>query len=126
MLSILIPTYNYNVLPLVQELHKQASKAEIAFEIIVLDDASKNILPSSTETSANFIFIKNEINLGRTRTRAILAEKAKYNTLLFLDADVILETSHTAELVQKVATLLRRNKLIVQAGYLRGLRQSGS
>ena len=89
MLSILIPTYNYNVLPLVQELHKQASKAEIAFEIIVLDDASKNILPSSTETSANFIFIKNEINLGRTRTRAILAEKAKYNTLLFLDADVM-------------------------------------
>ncbi|HYD90865.1 MAG TPA: hypothetical protein VEA37_05175, partial [Flavobacterium sp.] len=38
---------------------------------------------------ANVIFIKNEINLGRTRTRAILAEKAKYNTLLFLDADVM-------------------------------------
>lgn len=89
MLSILIPTYNYNVLPLVQELHKQASKAGITFEIIVLDDASDNTFPLNIEIAANVIFIKNEINLGRTRTRAILAEKAKYNTLLFLDADVM-------------------------------------
>ncbi len=39
MLSILIPTYNYNVLLLVQELQSQSLKENIAFEIIVFDDA---------------------------------------------------------------------------------------
>ena len=40
MLSILIPTYNYNVFPLAQSIHKQCSDIDIDFEIIVLDDAS--------------------------------------------------------------------------------------
>ena len=41
MLSILIPTYNYNVVPLVLELHKQCLECEIDFEILCQDDASK-------------------------------------------------------------------------------------
>ena len=34
-------------------------------------------------------FLENEKNIGRTATRNILAKKAKYDWLLFLDADVI-------------------------------------
>ncbi len=40
MLSILIPTYNYNIVALVSEIHRQISNTEIPFEIICLDDAS--------------------------------------------------------------------------------------
>ena len=39
MLSILIPVYNYNVLPLASELVKQFNSCGITFEIIFLDDA---------------------------------------------------------------------------------------
>ena len=42
MLSILIPTYNYDTFQLVKELHNQALKEGIEFEIIVSDDASSN------------------------------------------------------------------------------------
>ena len=42
MLSILIPTFNYNVAPLVSELYNQCMRIEnLEFEIHVNDDASK-------------------------------------------------------------------------------------
>ena len=42
MLSILIPTYNYSIVELVSNVHKQAIIAKIQFELIVLDDCSKD------------------------------------------------------------------------------------
>lgn len=88
MLSILIPTYNYNVFPLVQDLHKMAVKQNIAFEIIVLDDASSDN-SSRVIVPDNVIYLMNENNQGRTLTRKKLAETARFGTLLFLDADVL-------------------------------------
>ena len=40
MLSILIPTYNYNITRLVADLHQQASDTYVDFEIIVMEDGS--------------------------------------------------------------------------------------
>lgn len=92
MLSILIPTYNYNISKLVEEIHEQVSEADIAFEILCKDDAS-TICSSENEASVNKLsyskYIKTEQNLGRTATRQFLCNKAKYDWLLFLDADVI-------------------------------------
>lgn len=88
MLSILIPTYNYNVTPLVQELYRQAMQTAIVFEIIVLDDCSTEAYITNSRVE-NVLYLQNDINLGRTLTRKKLAETSKYNTLLFLDADVI-------------------------------------
>ncbi|RUA07419.1 MAG: glycosyltransferase family 2 protein [Flavobacteriia bacterium] len=92
MLSILIPTYNYSVLPLVRSLYIQLKKEGKLFEIICFDNS-----PKSDNNSDNI-----EINLienctyellngngGRSRTRNLLAQKAKYDWLLFLDADVL-------------------------------------
>ncbi|WP_130734582.1 glycosyltransferase [Flavobacterium sp. J27] len=90
MLSILIPTYNYNVYPLVLELKNQAERLAISYEIIVQDDNSTTFLEENTliNTLGNCLFEVNKKNLGRTFNRNILAKKSKNELLLFLDADV--------------------------------------
>ena len=40
MISILIPCYNYNALPLAARLEKEALNLGIIYEIICIDDAS--------------------------------------------------------------------------------------
>ncbi|HEX8576313.1 MAG TPA: glycosyltransferase family A protein [Flavobacterium sp.] len=91
MLSILIPTYNYNIFPLVSELNSQCLNAKINFEIIVLDDFSTYFLEENKKIYQleNCQFHSNKKNLGRTQTRNSLAGLAKYKWILFLDADVI-------------------------------------
>jgi glycosyltransferase involved in cell wall biosynthesis len=93
LLSILIPTYNYNVLLLVQELQSQSQRENIAFEIIVFDDASPDQLSIAENQKINSLshcrYELLEKNIGRSAIRNLLAEKAKYNWLLFLDADTI-------------------------------------
>ncbi|WP_223033810.1 glycosyltransferase family 2 protein [Hanstruepera marina] len=92
MLSILIPTYNYNVYPLVENLVRRAVKSDIIFEIICIDDGSKSKLNPDNKninSLAQCKFIERQTNKGRTETRQELAERAQYNWLLFLDADVM-------------------------------------
>jgi len=93
MLSILIPTYNYSVVNLTENIHKQTINANIPFEIIVVDDASFNKNTLEENKSINLLshcrLIENTKNLGRTACRNLLANKASYNYLLFLDADVL-------------------------------------
>ena len=49
MLSILITIYNYNLLPLVKELHQQCKDLNIEFEILTQDDASNSVYNSENE-----------------------------------------------------------------------------
>ena len=91
MLSILIPTYQYDCSHLVSDLHLQAQQLGVEYEIIVADDASPT--PSYHErlrklsTLANFRFIELSENVGRARIRNLLAKEAQYEWLLFMDAD---------------------------------------
>ena len=90
MISVLIPTYNYNVYPLVREMHKQLTKTGVAFEIRVYDDAStkrfetETFLPEFPEV----VYKRQDKNLGRLANRFQLAQDAKFDWLLFMDADV--------------------------------------
>lgn len=91
MLSILIPTYNYDVHELVQVLNKQALDAKIEFEILVLDDGSQKFLTENNKIN-EFQFCTYEIlkvNIGRSAIRNLLAKKAVFENLLFLDSDTI-------------------------------------
>jgi hypothetical protein len=90
MLSILIPTYNYTIYPLVLELHKQCLGLGIAFELIAMDDAS-TIAAAENEKINTLDYCHYEVlrtNIGRSKIRNLLAAKANYDWLLFLDADV--------------------------------------
>lgn len=91
MISVLIPTYNYNVFPLVLELQKQCLESKIDFEILVFDDGSKHFLDKHHKINSieNCRFEVLEKNIGRSAIRNLLAKKAKFNSLLFLDADTI-------------------------------------
>jgi len=88
MISILIPTYNYKVTALVHSIYKQLELTSIPFEIIVLEDGS-------TQTNDEISLLKYtsvlclEENKGRVKARQVLAQKAKFDWLLFLDADVL-------------------------------------
>jgi len=90
MLSILIPTYNYNVFPLVKEVCEECILEKISFEIIVLDDASQNFHVENNEVNSlsNCSYSILNQNIGRSAIRNLLSTKASFNNLLFLDADV--------------------------------------
>lgn len=90
MLSILIPTYNYNCFSLIEELKNQADHLKIDYEIIVQDDCSIEFIEENSKIDSleHCSFQTNSSNFGRTRTRQILSEKAKFNWVLLLDSDV--------------------------------------
>lgn len=91
MLSILIPVYNYNVVPLVEALQKNMQGLNIPYEIIVFNDASSSFLNENLvlKEKQNVVYEILEENIGRSKIRNLLAKKAKYEWLLFLDSDVI-------------------------------------
>ncbi len=92
MLSILIPVYNYDIRPLAEQLSQQLSEVDITYEIIFQDDASNSSvseLNSKVELYEHIRYNRSSSNQGRTATRQLLAEQAKYDWLLFMDSDVI-------------------------------------
>ena len=90
MLSILIPVYNFDVRAYVKELYRQAESLKISFEIIIVDDASDNkfrLQNAGLDNLDSVQYIQLQANIGRSRIRNDLADKAKYDYLLFTDCD---------------------------------------
>lgn len=90
MLSVLIPTYNYNIYPLAKELWEQCIKEGISFEILAQDDCSNSDLNLENQKINQLSFSNfkiSEKNLGRGKNINQLAEKAKYEYLLIMEAD---------------------------------------
>ena len=102
MLSILIPTYEYDCTRLVLTLFEQAAalkqtlKDHFDFEILVADDASPDKAYLSAfekmqaEGKCRFFALKE--NLGRAKIRNFLASQAQYDYLLFIDCDALVCT----------------------------------
>ena len=91
MLSILIPTYNYDCSSLVYDLDTMCSRAGIDYEIIVGNDGSTTNmqnLKNLSQTLENFRFLDFKKNRGRSIIRNTLAEEAKFEKLLFIDSDM--------------------------------------
>lgn len=117
MISILIPTYNYNIFSLVENLHKQCKSTTITYEILVLDDAStdKKIIEENSKINSfqNCSFQVLEENIGRSKIRNLLAENAKHDWLLFLDADTFPSNS---EFIEKYLATFSEGSSIVFGG----------
>lgn len=96
MLSILIPTYNYNAFPLAETIEKQALKSGLVFELICIDDGSNSLLNIENEkinhlTNCKFIAKKN--NVGLSNNRNALAKLSNYEYILFIDGDSMLTSN---------------------------------
>ena len=99
MISILIPTYNYNITRLVADLHQQAVDTYADFEIVVMEDGStlyveENNLVNDYEFCRHIVL---KDNIGRSAVRNKLADEAKYDHLLFLDCDAEVCSPHYVE-----------------------------
>mgnify|MGYP000363990435 FL=1 len=94
MISICIPIHNYDVTSLVNSLHSQCIEANIDFEIILIDDFSeKNFREINSKLSLISNYIQLDNNVGRSRIRNLFLQYAKYEYLLFLDCDSIINNN---------------------------------
>ena len=116
MISILIPNYNTSIYELVKTLHSEATNLNIAFEICVCDDDSTLYRTENNRIQqlSNCHFFQHENNKGRTFTRDFLANKATYETLLYLDADVI---PTQANFIATYLNIFPNHKQIIVGGY---------
>jgi glycosyltransferase involved in cell wall biosynthesis len=116
MISILIPTYNHNIYPLVTEIHKQCVGSGVEFEILCQDDASVHYLTENQNINniSNCQFFISDKNSGRTSARNKLANKAIFKWLLFLDADVIPVNS---DFIAKYISFIDDKYQVVFGGY---------
>ena len=92
-LSILIPVYNWDVRPLLKELHSQCIGLDEkeGVEIIVMDDGSSEKFDAAwtAEQLSLVIYKEFSVNRGRVAVRNTLLDKAKGEYVLFLDADML-------------------------------------
>jgi len=99
MLSILIPTFNYNITRLVTDLHQQAMDTYVDFEIIVMEDGS-TLYVEENKAVTDFEFCQHIVlkeNIGRSAVRNKLADEATYTHLLFIDCDAEVCSPHYVE-----------------------------
>lgn len=111
MLSILIPVYNCNIFSLVSEIHRQISSCNTPFEIVVYDDGSSLYISENNAINnlSHATYKKLSKNIGRSAIRNLLATKAHYNSLLFIDAGTFPENknfidNYIANIKYKVVT----------------------
>lgn len=90
MLSILIPTFNQNVVRLINDLKEQCIKAKINFEIISLDDKSDESFRGKNRVINELLgvnYVELSENIGRSRIRNRLVKLARYEHVLCIDCD---------------------------------------
>lgn len=99
MISILIPIYNYNVYPLVEELHRQCVECGAIFEILCQDDGSSlNFVENIQINNLNHCsYLLNEKNTGRAANINKLVELSKFDHILLLEADAFPSNSNYIE-----------------------------
>ena len=97
-LSVLIPNYNCNCLPLVEQLLPLLQAADIQYEVIVADDGSTDrdtlVANRAINQLSSCRFIERKENIGRAAIRNLLAKEACYDYLLFLDSGITIISDH--------------------------------
>ncbi len=92
MLSICIPIYNCDVRKLAKTLQSQANQLETDAELILLDDGSAPAyqkLNRELDGETGIHYEELSQNVGRSRIRNVLADKAKGSHILFMDCDTL-------------------------------------
>ena len=91
MISICIPIYNVNVVPLAETLLQQSRASNLDVEIILLDDHSLPTWRTANEPlreMKNVFYLPLIENIGRSRIRNRMADMVSGEWILFLDCDM--------------------------------------
>lgn len=102
MISILIPTFNDDCRGLVGSLISQAERIKgLEWEILVADDASTNMDVVKANSTIDKLhgcrYIRRTTNSGRSVIRNFLAQEARGEWLLFIDADLVMARNEFLE-----------------------------
>jgi glycosyltransferase involved in cell wall biosynthesis len=93
-LSVLIPAYNCNCLPLVEQLLPLLQSDVDAYEVIVSDDATADPEIIKANEAINQLpgcrYILKTENAGSAANRNYLGAISQYPLLLFLDCDIVI------------------------------------
>lgn len=88
LLSICIPTYNFNITSLLEDLQKEITSLNVDIEIVVIDDCSTEKYKAiNKECCSKVSYIELKENVGRSKIRNLFLSYTRYENLLFLDCD---------------------------------------
>ena len=93
MVSVLVPTFDWDVVTLCENLHAQFLATGVTFELLISENCPKSPHVAKNQTLNNLPFCQyliEGVEVGRSANRNALAKKAQYNYLLFLDGDTAL------------------------------------
>jgi hypothetical protein len=113
MITVCIPVYNYNITALINELSDQAESLSLQYEIIIIDDCSRDFKVMNKSACNNYTYIELSENIGRAKIRNLFLKYAKYKYLLFLDCDSIIGTSG---FLSKYAEIIKEAPNVVCGG----------
>lgn len=104
LVSVIIPFFNR--IELVEEcLNSVVQQSYRPLQIVLVDDCSTQSLPSLTEfknLSVDFVYIRNEINLGPGKSREKGIQYAKGQFIHFLDSDDLIKGNFYLQLTEKI------------------------
>jgi len=122
-LSVLLPVYECECTDLVKSLHLQLEELGLPYEVIVADDGSadKTHIEANRqiEKLSNVRYIVREENVGRSAIRNFLAQQARYEWLLFIDGDVLVDRTRF------IIKYLERSGDVIVGGYDLYMRNRG-
>ncbi len=89
MISVCIPVYNYDAVPLARSLAAQAAEVAEGVELVCVDDGSLETWRVRNREVLGQLgkYIELEENVGRARVRNLFLQYAQGEWLLFLDVD---------------------------------------
>ncbi|MDO4171107.1 MAG: glycosyltransferase family 2 protein [Prevotellaceae bacterium] len=109
MLSVLIPTYNYDCYLLADCMQRQLQASRRDYELIVVEDGSDDVPSMMSNSRVAELpycrYIRRKDNVGRAAIKNFLAREAKGDWLLYMDSDAaVTEIFYITRLLQAVDT----------------------
>ncbi|MGB3592049.1 MAG: glycosyltransferase family 2 protein [Nonlabens sp.] len=117
MISVCIPVYNYSVTSLVSEVLNQFKTVSGNFELLVYDDCStdEKLIKENGSLGGkpNITYKVLKKNIGRSKIRNLLMQDARYNYVLFLDADVSI---YDSQFLSHYVNSIKQTPAVVSGG----------
>jgi len=101
-LSVIIPVYNEQKMvgQIIEELKKELDNLDLDYEIIVVNDASTDKTEEILEKIGGITIINHSYNKGYGASLKTGLERAKFNSLLFFDADGQHKVEYISEMLK--------------------------